>query len=200
MRTTPIRTLLPLMLGCACVSANASATEEWASTLLGYSSQWSTTSWSAAQALGAPNTTGYGDISTAWAPASRDGTLEFITVGFATPTFASGALIRETWGNGFVYKIDAVDGQGALHTVWSGVDSSPAGAAFNFMPTWTPTAYLVTGLKIYTDTKHSVGTWEEIDAIKLYGNTVGVVPEPASWGMLALGLVLVGGVARRRHR
>src|SRR6267142_1822994 len=53
-----------------------------ASSVIDFSSQFSADAWSAAQALGAPNTSSYGDISSAWAPSSKNGSQESITVGF----------------------------------------------------------------------------------------------------------------------
>ncbi len=44
----------------------------WASSVLGFSSQWSDTAWSAFQALGEPDTMTYGDINTAWATSCAD--------------------------------------------------------------------------------------------------------------------------------
>lgn len=44
----------------------------WASSVLGYSSQFSETAWSAFQALGEPDTMTYGDIETAWATSCAD--------------------------------------------------------------------------------------------------------------------------------
>ena len=44
----------------------------WASSVLGYSSQYSDTAWSAFQALGEPDTMTYGDINTAWATSCAD--------------------------------------------------------------------------------------------------------------------------------
>ncbi len=44
----------------------------WASSVLGYSSQYSDTAWSAFQALGEPDTMTYGDLETAWATSCAD--------------------------------------------------------------------------------------------------------------------------------
>jgi hypothetical protein len=44
----------------------------WASSVLGYSSQYSDTAWSAFQTLGEPDTMTYGDIDTAWATSCAD--------------------------------------------------------------------------------------------------------------------------------
>ncbi|MCB1964701.1 MAG: hypothetical protein KDI64_01260, partial [Candidatus Accumulibacter sp.] len=141
--------------------------DQYAETVLGFSSQYSSSSWSAAQALGTSDTVSYGDRPTSWAPSSFNGTLEFLTLGFVTPVFASGATIRETSGNGFVYQIDAVDTSDVTHTVWSGTDTSQPGTPVDFSVSWAPTPYLVKGLKIYVDTSHDLNAWEEIDSVRL---------------------------------
>ena len=193
----------PLLLATAALlssvgSAHAVTTDEWASSVLGFSSQWGTSSWAAAQALGAPDTFGYGDITTAWAPGPKNGTLEFISLGFATPTYSTGAVVRETYGNGFVYRVDAIDTVGGLHTVWTGTDTSVAGAPADFSLSWNQTAFQTVGLKIYVNTDHDLGAWEEIDAVRLLGNTA-AVPEPSSYALLLAGAAVVGLVARRRR-
>jgi hypothetical protein len=176
-------------------SSAANALDQYASSVIDFSTQWSAGSWSAAQALGAPDTFGYGDIATAWAPANRDGTLEFLSLGFDTPVLASGAVIRETSGNGFIYQIDAIDTGGIAHTIWSGTDDSLPGTPADFSVGWAQTAFAVNGLKLYVDTSHSA-EWEEIDAVTLQG--VAAVPEPTGLAMLFAGLGLVAGYARRR--
>ena len=135
---------------------------------MGFSSQYSPTSWAATQALGPSNTFSYGDISTSWTATSTNGTLEYLTVGFAVPTSSTGVTIRETWGNGFVYQVDAVDTNDVLHTVFAGVDPSLPGSPVDFDVAWPATPYLVKGVKIYVDTNHNLGTWEEIDSVALH--------------------------------
>ena len=171
----------------AAAAAAETYLEQWAATVLGFSTEYSTGSWSAAQTLGAPYTFGYGDISTAWTSENYNGTTEFLLLGFDTPVYADGALIRETYGNGMVFQIDVMDTSGSLQTVWSGFDPSPAGAPYDFMPTWSRTAYLVSGLKIWVDTDHDPDAWEEIDAVQLLGSpdtpgsaTASVVYTPAA--------------------
>lgn len=135
----------------------------------------------------------------AWAPAPKDGTLEFITVGFGTAVYANGATIRETYGNGFVYRIDARDTSGGLHQVWAGTDATAQGSPQDFAVSWIETSYLVSGLKVYTNTGQN-NMWEEIDSIQLSGVTgpaAGTVPEPASLALIAAGLGLLGWRRRR---
>ena len=95
---------------------------QWATSVIDFSSQWASNSWAATQALGEPNTFTYGDISTAWAARPQNGTVEYIAVGYDTPVYADGAVVRETYGNGAVFQIDALDASGDALTVWSGID------------------------------------------------------------------------------
>src|SRR5688572_22222454 len=111
-------------LGLFVSSTLAVPVDQYASSVIAFSSQWSSGGWSAAQTLGAPNTFAYGDIATAWAPGPANGTLEYITVGYGTAVYGTGATIRETFGNGFVYQVDALDTSDVLHTVWTGIDPS----------------------------------------------------------------------------
>jgi hypothetical protein len=179
------------------LSAEATPIDQWASSVIGFSSQYSITSWSAAQALGPPNTPNYGDYITAWAPSSRNGSLEYITLGYTTPVYASSITIVETDGNGFVYQVDVLDQSNVLHTVWAGTDPSLPGTPVDFLVSFSQTPYLVDGVKIYVNTDHNEFTWEEIDAVSLHGNTS---PVPVPPTLLLLGSGLMGLVGWRRFR
>ncbi len=147
--------------------------DQWASSVLDFSSEYSPTDWSAAQTLGEPDTFEYGDMPTAWAASTDNGTLEFITLGFTTPVYATGVTIRETWGNGFVYQVDLLDENDVPHTIWYGTDPSQPGTPVDFVITFPATTYLVKAVKTYTNTDHDQGAWEEIDAVMLHGSGSG---------------------------
>jgi|GEM_PF-3386725 len=146
---------------------------QWADVVLEFSSQWSDTDWSAKQALGEPNTFEYYSIPTAWTASEVNGTIEFLTVAFDNPVFATAAMVRETNGNGFVTKIEVLDLMDQYHQVWTGVDPSQPGTPVEFEVTLPVTQFLVQGLKITIDTDHNLDEWEEVDAIRLKGKTEG---------------------------
>lgn len=140
---------------------------QYAYRVKGFSSQYSPSSWSAQQALGAPNTSSYGDHSTAWAPAPINGSHEYLILEFEWPVYADGVMIRETYGNGFVYQVDALDVNDNLQTVWTGIDPSLPGSPVDFEISFPKTSFLVKGVKIYVNTDHDLDAWEEIDAVQL---------------------------------
>ena len=144
--------------------------DQWATSVVDFSSQFSTGSWSANQVLGEPNTFSYGDISTAWAAAGANNPTEYIQVSYDTPVYASGVTVRETNASGFVTQIDLVDTNGVRHNVWSGVDPSPVGSIADFRVDFLTTDFLVSGVYVETNGQHTT-TWEEIDAIQLHGTT-----------------------------
>lgn len=176
-------------------TASAQLLDQWASTLIEVSSEFNPSpggSWSGSQALGAPDTFSHGDINTAWAPLLNSDGLQSITLGYTTPVYAYGAIIRETYNPGFVTQVEVIDTNDVNHVVWSGTDTSPADQISDFAVNWTQTTYLVDGLKITIDTDHH-SSWEEIDAVQLRGTAV---PEPTSVAML---LAAVSLLAFRRR-
>jgi methionine-rich copper-binding protein CopC len=142
---------------------------QYASTVVDYSSQYSWPSWSASQALGPSDTLVYGDKRTAWAPKSTNGTIETLTVGFEKPVFSTGAVIRETYGNGFVRQVELRDAvTGVFHVVPVGTDDSQPNVPVDFSLSWAETPYVVDAIRITIDTDHSPRS-EEIDSVQLRG-------------------------------
>jgi hypothetical protein len=148
---------------------------QWASTVIDFSTQWDDPNnpgaWQAIQALGEPDTFQYGDIETAWEPSTPDGNgVEYLTLGYTTPVFSSGVIVRETFGNGYVTQIDVFEaGTGTPHTVWSGTDPSPQGTPVDFLIQWPSTNYLVDAVKVTINSNHVNNGWEAIDAVQLQG-------------------------------
>ncbi|MFO0841894.1 MAG: proprotein convertase P-domain-containing protein [Gemmataceae bacterium] len=155
------------------VSGGNSPISQFASTVIGFSTEFSTTSWSAAQTLGAPDTQ-YGDNPTAWSALNADGppNPEFVSVGYDTPVFATGVVVRESNVNGFVTQIDLIDVNDVLHTVFTGPDTSATGQLADLTVNFPATPYLVKGVKVTVDPLKSLGEWEEIDAVTLIGHLI----------------------------
>ncbi|MGN6417748.1 MAG: T9SS type A sorting domain-containing protein [Pseudobacter sp.] len=84
------------------VSAITKAQIRYATGVVNFSSQYSTTGWSAEQTLGAPNTVGCGDVSTSWASASSDGRREFLELSFDNPAPVNRIFIYETLSPGAI--------------------------------------------------------------------------------------------------
>ena len=117
----------------------------------------------------------------AWAPYPLDGTLEYLSLGFATPVYANGVTVREISGNGFVYQIDVLDTAGNWNTVWAGTDPTPrvtytdevnktaVAVPVDALFAFPETTYLVTGVRIHVNTSTRLGRFEQIDAVRLRG-------------------------------
>ena len=155
---------------------------QWANEVLDVSSECTPSPgpWSAAQALGEPDVWIYGDNLNAWCGSVANGTTEWIELGYDTPVYAAGVSIRESWGDGFVTKVELRNAStGGWEKVWSGTDPSVPGDIVDFEVSFAPRTYLVDAVRITTDTDHS-RVWEEIDAVALFGITVA----PATVGNL----------------
>ena len=144
--------------------------EQWASQAAA-SSEYSSSDWSAAQATGPATITAYGDYADAWAPAMGDGGPAWLELTYDTAVVPSEVVVWETYGNGFVTRIQAWDDASqAWVTLWKGTDDSPP-EVFGFSPPLTPVDFATDRLRIDIDT--DVPEWQEVDGVALYGS----VPE-----------------------
>ena len=117
-------------------------------------------------------------------PSVANGTTEWLALGYATPVYATGVRVRESYGNGAVTKIELRDhATGAGQSVWSGVDATAPGAVADLAVVLSPTSYLVDGVRVTLDMNHSSAR-EELDAVALEG----VVPTTTlQWASTVLG-------------
>ena len=134
------------------------------------SSEYSSSSWSAAQVTGVPDTLNYSDASTAWATLKADDSIHWIELDYEKPIYAHGINVRETYNPGTLIKMELKDGSGVYHTVWSGNDPSNgiSGKISWSNITFTQTKYLTRSVKLFFDTSLVPG-WNEIDAVELIG-------------------------------
>jgi hypothetical protein len=165
-------TLAVGMASLAAASPIASPTprqiEQWATSATA-SSQYGDDDWSAEQATGAPDSHDYGDESTAWAPANKDGTTEWLSLDYAQAVMPTGLHVVESDAPGFVRRIEAWDeATSAWSTLWQGSDPTPAGAIGDFSPPLTAVDWPTRRIRVTIDT--TVPDWNEIDAVALVGN------------------------------
>ena len=131
------------------------------------STEYSSTSWCAAQATGAPNTEGAGDFSTAWASREPDADTEWLILTFDSAVEPGLIRIHETYNAGAVSKVEARDDRGAWRPVWE------AAAAASPAPRWleipVPAGTWTTREVRLTIDSNAVPGWNEIDAVELIG-------------------------------
>ena len=135
----------------------------WASSVRGFSTQYTTSSWSAAQALGAPNVPVPGDNANAWASLGADDRDEWLEVGFENAGRVSGFEIHESFNPGAIDRVELIMASGTPQTVQVRGTRVP-GAKHRFGCTAEP----VVALRVHIASTQVAG-WNEIDAI-------GVVP------------------------
>jgi len=122
--------------------------------------------WSVRQVLGPPDTASYGDHRTAWASATQDGQMEWLTVQFHTAVVPTSVEIHENYNPGAVVKIVRFGLWGAEETLWEGQDPTPATATGGVSRIPLNCRKPVDRLKIYIDSPAFAG-WNEIDAVGL---------------------------------
>ncbi len=144
---------------------------QYATKVISYSSQWSTTSWSANRILGKENVyPNYGDYSNAWASQSADGTREYLVVGFDTLQTVKTVEIYETWNPG---AVDSLFIRNADTQKWVKIYSKPARTDLpeeSRIMTIYPkeSTFLVDALRIAINSPEVQG-WNEIDAVAISG-------------------------------
>ncbi len=90
------------------------------------SSQYTSTDWSAAQAVGEPDAPGYGQYPTSWAPLVDPGEPEWLELTYDMEVVPSAVEIWEANGAGFVVRVEAFDdATGGWLTLWQGTDPTP---------------------------------------------------------------------------
>jgi len=141
----------------------------WASSVRGYSSQYTATSWAATQALGAPNVfPGHGDNANAWASLGADDRDEWLEVGFERPTAISAVEVYETFNAGAVGRVELITTTGRrIDAHAGGLAVSGEGSARRSI-TVSCTSEPIVAVRVHVNSL-AVAGWNEIDAI-------GVVP------------------------
>jgi hypothetical protein len=124
--------------------------------------------WGVNQVTGPPNTTGLGDIATAWASATPDDSPEWLELEYDKSVVPTAILVYETYNPGAVVRVTHVPYWGREKTLWEGQDPVGANGGVSRLPV---SAGIKTGhIKVYIDSPTIPG-WNEVDAVGLeYGN------------------------------
>jgi hypothetical protein len=135
----------------------------WASTIRGFSTQYSADSWSAKRALGAPDVfPAAGDDENAWASEGADDRAEWLEVGFAQPRSIQAVEIYETFNPGAVGRVELITTTGKRIEV--AVDRQQSGESVRRVAPVSCTSEPIAAVRVHVDSK-AVEGWNEIDAI-----------------------------------
>ncbi len=157
--------------------ATVSAQEvQWAASVINYSSQLEYDSYSASQALGAPNSMpNKGYSATAWT-ASGDERREFLHVGFERPMRIRQVIVAENHYPGAIVRIILYDTGGNKHTIYKQpADTIQAPSRFLHVPV-DETPYRVAAVRVDIDCRLVPGI-NQVDAIGIAAHTAEVQAE-----------------------
>lgn len=158
-------------------SHTLSAQTQWASYLIGFSSEYHVevdsicnTTWAACQILGEPDVYPiYADNGGAWSPSTADGQREYIAVGYDVPTAIDGVYVYETLNTGSIDSVYVRNAAtGAWNLVWSDSAEAQDQTAKVLFATFPMTSYLVDGVRLAVNSPAVIG-YNEIDAISIGG-------------------------------
>ncbi|UZR92751.1 OmpA family protein [Chondrinema litorale] len=154
---------------------------QWASIVLGFSSEYSKSgqfSYRAQQALGKPNKLPVlEDSPCAWSPSEENKGIEWIHLGYNNPMQIQQVAIGENYNAGSIVEIILFDEAGNAHTVYDvSQQNSPDDKEGMFHVLFKLTNYKVVSVKVVLDTKKISG-WNHIDAVAISDENEPVFPE-----------------------
>jgi hypothetical protein len=131
-----------------------------------YQMQNPSSGWGVSQVTGAPNTTGPGDIKTAWASATQDDQAEWLILEYDSKVVPKAIVVHETLNPGAVVKATHYPKWGKEEILWEGTDPTPvsAGAGISRLPVQVEVR--TNRIKLFLDST-AVPGWNEIDAVGL---------------------------------
>ncbi len=150
----------------AMVSSSFVPSVQWASSILGFSSQYDANTYSAVQALGAPDAyPAYGDLVAVWASLTADDQREYLDLQFATPAPVNFVEVVETWNPGSLDKVSVRNrNTGVYQEVWSAVAAPAPPVSRKFDVVFPEPQYLVDAVRVEFNSP-AVPGWNEIDAV-----------------------------------
>jgi hypothetical protein len=121
--------------------------------------------WGPEQATGPPDTTGPGDIVTAWASETPDGQDEWLMLEYDHVLLPSAVVVHETFNPGALVRVTAFRLDGEEVELWKGKDPSPVNPnGVGVSEVEVKPDFKTNRIKLYLDSK-AVPGWNEIDAV-----------------------------------
>lgn len=164
--------LIFLILSFSTVSSQTLTYEQFASSVINFSSEFSPTNYSASKALGSPNVYPQcGDNIEAWESTTADGQREFLELGFSTPQPVNTIRIYQNVAPG---AIDTIYLRNAANGVWTKVYTAtavdngqcPGASSLLLEITISLTPYNADAIRIAVNSP-AVGYWNAIDAVAI---------------------------------
>lgn len=153
----------------------------FATSVLGFSSQYSATDWAATHATGAPDIyPNYLDNPNAWASQNADDPREYIELGYDAPAPINFIDIYETYSPGAVDTVYAKNPNTGIYNIVYTATASPQAATARILHITFPlTSYPVSAIRIALNSG-AVPDWNEIDAVKI-GHSLGTnIPDSSA--------------------
>lgn len=132
------------------------------------SSEYGSSSWSASQATGAPDTPGCGDYGSSWASATSYGQ-DWIELDYSVPVIPESIHIYQTYSPNQVVWVEVRGLDGYYTTVYFEGPQEEECPFLLSIPV-TDVDFLVDGVKIHLDQDVLETSWNEVDAVRLIGN------------------------------
>ena len=169
MKKIPV--LVILLLSSFLVTSQAIS---YADEVVGFSSQFSSNSWSASRAQGAPDVyPDYGDDSYAWASSGEDDMREYLELQYACPYPINEIWIYETYNPGAVDTLYVKNpNTDQWEMVWSGTAFEAPKQSRIFKATFDQTSFSVAKIRIAINSP-AVSSWNEIDAVAIVNSDIG---------------------------
>eukprot|EP01080_Neovahlkampfia_damariscottae_P005516 gene5516-9333_t len=128
--------------------------------------------WNPQNMVGKSNTyPKYGDLKTAWAPSSSNGTKEWVELTFEKHVVPTKIIIYETYNPGACVKISGKDKKGNWVELWSGSKQPNIGKATKNEQKLKQVDFLVNEIRLDMDCTNQT-SYYEIDAVELFGTEV----------------------------
>ncbi len=147
----------------------------YADSVISFSSEYTSTNWSAKQVLDTPNTyPNYGDIPTSWTSQNMDGQREFLELHFSNFLPIDSIWVYETYNCGFT---DTVYVKNPGTGLWEVVYSHPVdtiSVARILRVGFPMTSFVVTEVRLAINSPDRTG-WNEIDAVAVINSVVSSV-------------------------